>query len=47
MRQAWEADIGTPCAAISSASASIVQRVAWSGGGSVTSFTSNSTSSWP
>ena len=41
-----DAEIGTPWSAIASASASIVQRVASSGGGSVTSFTSSSTSSW-
>ncbi len=46
MRQTWEAEMGTPWPAIASASASIVQRVAPSGGGSVTVFTNNSTSSW-
>ena len=38
--------MGTPWAAMASASASIVQRVAPSGGCSVTGLTSNSTSSW-
>ena len=47
MRQHWEAEIGTPWAAMAWARASMVQRVVSSGGASVTSFTSNSTSSWP
>jgi len=47
MRHAWDAEIGTPCSAIRSARASIVQRVAASGGGSVTVLTSRRTSSWP
>lgn len=46
MRQTWEAEMGTPWSARAFASASIVQRVAPSGGGSVTVLTSNSTSSW-
>jgi len=37
MRQTWEAEMGTPCAAIASASDSIVQRVVLSGGEVVTS----------
>src|SRR2546429_1474609 len=45
IRHAWEAEMGTPWSAMASASASIVQRVAPSGAGSVTSLTSNSTSS--
>ena len=40
IRQAWDAEMGTPWAAMASASASIVQRVAPAGGSSVTSFTS-------
>ena len=39
IRQAWEAEMGTPWSAMASASASMVQRVASSGGGSVTNFT--------
>jgi len=47
MRQHCEAEIGTPWSAIAWANDSIDQRVAWSVGGSVTSFTSRSTSSCP
>ena len=46
MRHTCDAEIGTPWPFITSASASIVQRVAPSGGGSVTVLTNNNTSSW-
>jgi hypothetical protein len=46
MRQHCEAEMGTPWAAMDCASASVVQRVALSGGSSVTSFTKSKTSSW-
>jgi len=47
IRHACDGEIGTPSAAIRAASASIVQRVAPSGGSSVTVLTSSNTSSWP
>ena len=46
MRHTCDAEIGTPCSFITPARASIVQRVAPSGGGSVTVLTNNNTSSW-
>src|SRR6266498_5039370 len=46
MRHTWEAEIATPLAFIAAASASIVQRVEPSGGGSVTVLTNSNTSSW-
>jgi hypothetical protein len=46
IRHACDAEIGTPSPAIASANASIVHRVAPSGGGSVIVFTNNNTSSW-
>jgi hypothetical protein len=45
MRDTCDGEIGTPCSFITAATASIVQRVAPSGGGSVTVFTNNNTSS--
>src|SRR3954451_3495590 len=47
IRHAWDAEIGTPWAAMASARASIVQRLAPPGGCSVTVLTNNNTSSWP
>ena len=47
IRHTCDAEIGTPCSLIRAAIASIVQRVAASGGGSVTVLTNNNTSSWP
>jgi hypothetical protein len=47
MRHTCEAEMPTPCSLRRQAIASMVQRVASSGGGSVTVFTNSSTSSWP
>jgi hypothetical protein len=46
IRHTCDAEIGTPWPFIAPASASIVQRAAPSGGGSVTVLTNNNTSSW-
>jgi hypothetical protein len=46
MRHTCDAEIGTSCLFITAASASILQRVAPAGGGSVTVLTNNNTSSW-
>jgi len=47
IRHTCDAEIATPCSLSRPAIASIVQRAAVSGGGSVTVFTNNNTSSWP
>jgi hypothetical protein len=46
IRQHYEAEMGTPWSAMARASASIDYGEVESGGGSVTSFISNNTSSW-
>jgi hypothetical protein len=46
IRHTCDAEMATPCSLSRRAIASIVQRVASSGGGSVTVFTNSSTSSW-
>ena len=47
IRHTCDGEIATPCSLSRPAIASIVQRVAASGGGSVTVLTNNNTSSWP